>query len=148
MDRAGAIIIVDGRVALIERQRGIRPELYFVFPGGGIESSETAEQALVREVSEELGLDVGVGPLVATVTFRDRRQLYYVAYVVGGEFGTGNGPEMSGQYDQSRGSYRPVWKRIQDLLKGPVYPRAVCQVIVDAQTAGWPVRPVDVVDPG
>ncbi|MDQ2800870.1 MAG: NUDIX domain-containing protein, partial [Armatimonadota bacterium] len=61
MPRAAAIIIQNECVALIERHRaGLR---YFIFPGGGVDAGETLEEAVVREVREELGLIVRVGPL-------------------------------------------------------------------------------------
>ncbi|MGB2988130.1 MAG: A/G-specific adenine glycosylase, partial [Phycisphaerae bacterium] len=37
------------------------------FPGGKIENGETHQQALVREMRDEFGLDVDVGPLVGIV---------------------------------------------------------------------------------
>ncbi len=39
------------------------------FPGGKVEPGETSRQALVREIREELALDVTVGKLLTTVEY-------------------------------------------------------------------------------
>lgn len=39
------------------------------FPGGKIESGETPEDALVREICEELAVDVSVGELISTIEY-------------------------------------------------------------------------------
>ncbi len=52
---AGAIIYRDGRIMAAHRS-GSHGHVGWEFPGGKLESGETAEQALRREVSEELGL--------------------------------------------------------------------------------------------
>lgn len=50
LDKTGQFIV------LIER---IKPDkTYFVFPGGGIEAGETPRQAALRELSEELAIEV------------------------------------------------------------------------------------------
>src|SRR3989344_222013 len=54
--RATGIIIEKGKVLLIQR---IKPgQNYFIFPGGGADEDETVEAALIREIKEELCLDV------------------------------------------------------------------------------------------
>jgi 8-oxo-dGTP diphosphatase len=55
---AVAVIIQDGRLLVIRRsQHVIAPGMY-CFPGGGIEPGESEEQAVVRELHEELGCAV------------------------------------------------------------------------------------------
>lgn len=39
------------------------------FPGGKIEGNETPQQALVREIKEELDVDIAVGDLIDTVEY-------------------------------------------------------------------------------
>ena len=43
------------------------------FPGGKIEPGESAQQALVRELSEELGIRAEVGPAVTRIRHHYRR---------------------------------------------------------------------------
>ena len=53
---AGAIIVRNGRVLAAHRTHVRSGSLGWEFPGGKIEAGETAEQALRREVAEELGI--------------------------------------------------------------------------------------------
>ena len=39
------------------------------FPGGKIESDETPQQALIREIKEELDTDIEVGDLIETIEY-------------------------------------------------------------------------------
>jgi 8-oxo-dGTP diphosphatase len=62
----GAVIRDDrGRLLMILRGHDPGRGLWSI-PGGRIELGETAEQAVVREVREETGLDVRCGPLLGT----------------------------------------------------------------------------------
>ena len=54
---AVALIDVDGRVLLGQRPEGKSMAGLWEFPGGKVETGETPEAALVRELNEELGID-------------------------------------------------------------------------------------------
>lgn len=53
---AAAVVWGDGRLLMTQRPPGDPLELRWEFPGGKIESGETPEHALVRELREELGV--------------------------------------------------------------------------------------------
>lgn len=55
---AVAVIVREGKLLVIRRSQHVRAPGMFCFPGGGIESGETEEMALVRELKEELNLAV------------------------------------------------------------------------------------------
>jgi len=54
---AVALIDADGRVLLAQRPEGKSMAGLWEFPGGKIETGETPEAALIRELHEELGID-------------------------------------------------------------------------------------------
>jgi 8-oxo-dGTP diphosphatase len=58
---AGLIIGDDGRVLITQRRADQAMPLQWEFPGGKIEPGESPEQALVRELREELGVEAAVG---------------------------------------------------------------------------------------
>ena len=63
---AAAITDARGRVLLARRTEGRDLAGLWEFPGGKREPGESPEQALVRELQEELGIDVRIGaPLIA-----------------------------------------------------------------------------------
>lgn len=84
------VIVKGGQVLLLPQWDG------YDFPGGGIDKGERIEDALVREVKEETGMDVRPGPLlhVADDFFMPANEalapfhsilLYYACEITGGE---------------------------------------------------------------
>ena len=65
-DRAPPLVLVaavvlidpDGRVLLAQRPEGKAMAGLWEFPGGKVDPGETPEAALIRELAEELGIDV------------------------------------------------------------------------------------------
>ena len=60
---AVALIDADGRVLIAQRPPGKSMAGLWEFPGGKIDAGETPEEALVRELKEELGIDTATSCL-------------------------------------------------------------------------------------
>ena len=61
-----AIIVADGKVLATQRGYGEYKDKW-EFPGGKMEAGETPEEALRREIREELAADISVDRFVCTV---------------------------------------------------------------------------------
>jgi len=64
---AAALIIRGGEVLICQRRPDQPMALQWEFPGGKIEAGETPEQALARELDEELGIQALIGPHVTHI---------------------------------------------------------------------------------
>ena len=64
---AAALIVRDGAVLIGQRRPDQPMALMWEFPGGKIEAGESPEQALARELDEELGIRATIGPKVTRV---------------------------------------------------------------------------------
>jgi 8-oxo-dGTP pyrophosphatase MutT (NUDIX family) len=129
--RAGIVLIEDNKVALIERHRAGLD--YFVFPGGGVDEGETAEQAAVREAMEELGIEVVVKQKIAELRFDGGDHFYFLVECAAGEFGTGTGEEFTDAdpNDPTEGIYVPIWMPIGELSqRGNVYPVELVEIVL------------------
>ena len=103
-----AALIVRGGEVLIGQRRSDQPmALLWEFPGGKIEPGESPQQALARELHEELGITATIGPPVTRIRHNYRHggavDLQFFAV-----------PEFSGEivnriYQQVR------WVRLEDL---------------------------------
>lgn len=69
---AAALIVRGDEVLICQRKAGSALGLKWEFPGGKIEAGESAEEALRRELDEELGIAAEVGAPVAHVRHQYR----------------------------------------------------------------------------
>ena len=81
---AVVLVDIDGRILITKRPSGKMLEGLWEFPGGKVELGETPEDALIRELDEELGIDVALSCL-APFTFASQKlenfHLLMVLYV-------------------------------------------------------------------
>ena len=107
---AYAVIVDDDRVLLALWNEADQPR--WTLPGGGVELNESAEEGAIREVREESGYDVELGPLLGVHSYvipPERRRhgrgrsmkavrVIYTATVIGGELTE----EIDGTTDEAR----------------------------------------------
>ncbi|MGO4271081.1 NUDIX hydrolase [Paenibacillus sp. TAF58] len=74
-------IIIQGNSVLMVKQFVQRGDIVWNFPGGGIEESESPEEACVREVKEETGYVIQITKLL----YELNGKYTYLAEIIGGK---------------------------------------------------------------
>jgi 8-oxo-dGTP diphosphatase len=104
---AAALIVREGLVLIGQRRPDQPMALQWEFPGGKIEAGESPEQALARELDEELGIKAIIGPRVTRI-----RHNYRHGGAVDLQFFAVH--EFSGEM-QNRIYHEVRWTKLEDL---------------------------------
>jgi 8-oxo-dGTP diphosphatase len=122
---AVALVDADGRVLLTQRPEGKQMAGLWEFPGGKVEAGERPEDALIRELAEELGIAVEK-PCLAPLSFAsfgyEKFHLLMPLYVCRRWSGTAAGRE-----GQSLAWVRPT--RLRDYAMPPADEPLVAHLI-------------------
>jgi 8-oxo-dGTP diphosphatase len=85
----GAIIWKNGRILIAQRAADDECPLMWEFPGGKIEDGETEEECIVREIKEELNLDIRTVDVFMRVVYHlDEKKIpitFFNAKITGGD---------------------------------------------------------------
>lgn len=128
-----AIIFKDNKVVLIYRKKNNQE--YYVFPGGKVEDGETNEECVIREIKEELGIDIKPIKYIYEVKDPDFIQHFFLCEWVSGVMGTGDKEE----YDVNRkgGVQIPMLIDLKSLKKlNIVSPEIITQLCMDIEKFG------------
>jgi mutator protein MutT len=86
---AAAIILNEGKVLIAQREEGSNMEFKWEFPGGKLEGYENPEQALIREIKEELDMIIEPVEIYKAVRHKykdkDILLLAYICRFISGE---------------------------------------------------------------
>ena len=121
--RVAGIVPINGGFVFMHRKNVVRNkdyQEYYTFPGGGLEEGETLEEAVIREIKEEFGINVKVIKKLYELenTKLHMKEYFFLCEYLDGEFGTGDGEEFSNnpEYKDS-GEYIPEIVKAEDIKK-------------------------------
>jgi len=84
-----AAMVRNGKVLIAQREAGSHMEYRWEFPGGKLEPDETPEECIIREIKEELDMDIEVIDIYKVVKFeykeKDILLLCYLCRILRGE---------------------------------------------------------------
>ena len=129
--RCSAVIIRGGRILLIRR---IKPgEDYYVFPGGGVEEGESFEEAMIREIKEELNLTAAIDRELFRLNDAERGEnRFFLIRDFQGELKLG-GPEA--ERASERNQFIPEWMEARRIAEaGNVYPEEAAKKLSESLT--------------
>lgn len=113
----GAVIVAEGKVVLVRRRYEPLAGQWSL-PGGAVEVGETLEASVAREIREEVGLEVVVGPIIEVfdrimLDEEEKRVRYhyvlvdYLCWPIGGDLIAGSDVDSVALVDPAAiGEYR------------------------------------------
>lgn len=121
--RARAIIISDEKIMVMYRE--LNDRVFYAFPGGGMEGSESEEECVIREVNEEFGINVK--PIKKVYVYETEKSIeyFYLCEWLNGEFATGKGEEFD--KNNTNGVYIPELINISDIPNLPLMPKEIAE---------------------
>jgi ADP-ribose pyrophosphatase YjhB (NUDIX family) len=127
--RVAVVLVEDGKILLLKHKKIDRE--YWVLPGGGVEFGETIEEAGIRELVEETGLEVRllnllfISESIPPDKHRHVMNFYFQGKIVGGEEKLGE-EEILAELQ---------WHELDDLQHLQIYPQ-VTNEMLDALRGG------------
>jgi len=137
MEKAARAVIIDGKnIITIKRtkydEEGKIKDIYYTIPGGHLENNETFEEAVIREVEEEISIKIDIIKEFAHIYNEDinKEEIFYYAKIKSGKVSCGNGPEFSNPNLKKYGKYEIKHVAIKDLSNYKILPECIKEIII------------------
>ncbi|HET7320373.1 MAG TPA: NUDIX domain-containing protein [Candidatus Saccharimonadales bacterium] len=141
---ARAIIIKDNKIIVTHRNKfGMQ---YYILPGGGVDYGETPEQALFREMAEEVCVQVANPKLVF---IEDAGEPYGTQYIylcdyVSGEPALHPDSQEAKIHAMGQNLYEPQWIGLAEFATITLRSESIKQAILESIKKGWPKEPTNI----
>lgn len=131
-NRASAIIPYEDGLIVVKRVKGNfeNKEEYYTIPGGGQEEGESIEEATLREIKEELGIEIELTDKYYELESQDRKQYFFVAKYKLGRIGSGTGDEMTNINYEKYGAYIPEIIKKEEIKNIRLLPEKIKDIIL------------------
>lgn len=131
-DRVAVLIIDQDKILLFYRfKEGCT---YYALPGGHVETGEGLAETAIREIKEELNLEITLDRKLWEITNQDRQEHYFLAATFSGEIKLGF-PELGKLSPQN--VYRPEWVPLNQLADYPLLPEIIKTKIIARTDPGF-----------
>lgn len=138
-----AIVVKHNKLLVMHRNKF--GHQYYTLVGGGIKAGETPEQALVREVREETGLQATHARQVFTEEAGDPygTQLVFLCVCKGDTDHVALTPEADEVHINAMGQniHTPMWLPLDELPKAPFRSQRLKEALQDGLKNGFPDQP-------
>ena len=137
-----AIVVKDDTLLVMHRNKFGHE--YYALVGGGIDFGETAEQSLIREITEETGLVVKNPRLIF---IEEAGDVFGIQYIYLCEYVSGEPKLQPDSIEakieaEGKNLYTPMWLPIKELQSVPLLPEVLKQALLDGLKNGWPEKPI------
>lgn len=109
-----AIIIKDNKLLVFFRRRirNGKEVTYYAIPGGHVEENESLSDCVIRELKEEMNIDIRIISYLGNIIVENKEENYFYCEIVGGELKFG-GEELERCNDDNY--YEIRWLDLNDI---------------------------------
>jgi ADP-ribose pyrophosphatase YjhB (NUDIX family) len=133
------VVLQDEKVLLVGHRSTKNDKVWWMAPGGLVNTGESAIHAATREVLEETGLEVEIDRLIYWAEWIWERshcvELVFLGEVTGGQLAAGNDPELP---EDQQIIFEARFFDLDELDEYPVYPEILVTLIREHLEQGFP----------